>query len=124
MMPYNLTQKAITILTIVLLSTCALAAYDPNNFDPDNAAHWYRKAFALYEGPNDIDLSDFINGDIELTPKIERFLKKQQPVIDLLQKAAAINYCDWEFDPYERGHYSSPPYLSVGRAFLRTRSWQ
>ena len=104
---YNLTRKLVIAATMILLSTCALAEYDPNNFDPHNAAHWYRKAFALYEEPNDVDLSGYIGGDIELTPKIEQFLKKQKTVIDLITKATQIEHCDWEYDSLAEELYSS-----------------
>ena len=101
----------IIALAAVMLTAGAYAAYDPNHFDPDNAAHWYRKAFALYEEPNDIDLLDFAKGKIELTPGIKQFLEKQQPVIDLVMKATHIEKCDWQFDRLASGVYSVSPYL-------------
>src|SRR5210317_2210807 len=42
------------LLLIVCPPVCTFAQYDPNNFDPDNATHWYQRAFVLYEEPNDI----------------------------------------------------------------------
>lgn len=102
----------ILLAGLFLLTAAAQAKYDPNHFAPDNAAHWYRKAFELYEEPKDIDLGDYIHGEVELSPEIRFFVEKQQPTIDLLKKAAAAKHCDWQFDPYENGRYSSPPYLT------------
>jgi hypothetical protein len=99
----------------VCLSVCTFAQYDPNHFDPNNAAHWYRKAFALYEEPNDIDLDAYIGGKIELTPAIADFLKSQKPVIDLVTKAAQIEHCDWQHEYLANGTFSLPPYSYSGK---------
>lgn len=97
-------------MTIILLSISGLAGYDPNCFDPENAAHGYRKAYALYEEPNAINLRDYAYCESTLTPEIERHLKKQQSVIKLVIQASAIERCDWQFDPFiktseERMHH-------------------
>ena len=92
-------SKILYLGMFLVLSFCTFAKYDPNTFDPDNAAHWYRKAFALYEEPNGIDLGEFVYGEMELTPKIEKFLEKQQPVIELIKKASQLEHCDWEIEP-------------------------
>ena len=49
----NTAKTRIALLALLTITAAATAQYDPNHFDPDNAAHWYRKAFALYEEPND-----------------------------------------------------------------------
>jgi len=94
-------SKLLYLLLIVCFPVCTFAAYDPNHFDPNNAAHWYRKAFALYEEPNNIDLKAFVDGEIESTPELRQYLKRQQTVIDLFSKATQIEYCDWKFDRYK-----------------------
>ncbi len=103
------------VLAILILSLSAFAKYDPNNFTPDNAAYWYQKAFDLYEEPNGFDLSDYTTGDVKITPQVEQYLIRQQPVIDLLKKAAQIEHCDWQFDPLADGIYSVNPYLSKAK---------
>ena len=50
----------LVIVGIMLSSSFVLGAYDPNDFDEGNAAHWYRKAFALYEEPEGIDPSEYV----------------------------------------------------------------
>ncbi|MEN8128351.1 MAG: hypothetical protein ABFR90_11195 [Planctomycetota bacterium] len=95
-------NKTCVLLFIIMLSAHALAKYDPNNFNPENAAHWYRKAFSSYEKPNEtIDLHTYVFENMELTPEIAQYLKKQQPIVGLMTKAACIDYCDWEYGPYE-----------------------
>ncbi len=97
-------QQWIAIL-VLAAATTAQAKYDPNHFDPDNAAHWYRKAFELYEEPNDIGLSEYIRFKTGLSPEIEQYLKSQKSVIELLNKAADIEHCDWQFDPWAEDRY-------------------
>jgi len=94
-MSKKLIRQFVIIVTITLISNCAIGAYDPNNFDPGNAAHWYRKAFALYEEPEGLDLKAYTLDEAELTPKLEQYLKKQKQIVDLVIKAAQIEHCDW-----------------------------
>ena len=112
--------KWLCLLILCPLPLCVAAPYNPNTFTPDNAAYWYPKAFNLYEDPNGFDLADYTGGDIELTPQIEHYLISQQPVIDLLKKAAQIKHCDWQYDPLANGFYSPAPYLDNAKkaAFL------
>ncbi len=91
---------SILLAGLFLLTAATQAKYEPNHFDPDNAAHWYRKAFDLYTEPNDIDFDGFVRGESKLTPQIEQYLKSQEPVIDLIKKASQIEHCDWEYNHY------------------------
>lgn len=76
--------------------------YDPNNFDPNNAAHWYHKAFELCQKPpKGIDLKAYVFEGAVLNPGLKQYLKKQKPVIDLLIKASKIRHCDWEHDRFK-----------------------
>ncbi len=100
------------LLMVLFLPLYAWAQYDPNHFDPDNAAHWYRKAFELYEEPNGFDLDEYIHYEKELMPEVERYLVSQKAVIDLITKATQIEHCNWEFDPLANGVYTPNPYLT------------
>jgi hypothetical protein len=103
----------ISVITVSLISSRACAQYDPNHFDPDNAAHWYRKAFDLYDEPNDFDLDEYIHYRIKLSLEIDHYLKQQKPVVKLLARAALIENYDWEFYP-SPGNFT-PSYLSDAR---------
>lgn len=114
------------IILILTAAAAAQAKYDPNHFDPDNAAHWYRKAFEFLE-PFDFDatgkyfaskqriippdsdtkkigrqlennrqLREYIYGEIELNDNIESQVKKE--VVDLFLKASKCKFCDWGYD--------------------------
>lgn len=96
----NILKITVVFATLVIVTT-ASAQYDPNHFDPNNAAHWYRKAFALHEYPNDINLYNYFFFKTELTPEIEQYLKNQQPIFELITTAVQAEYCDWEYDFFE-----------------------
>jgi hypothetical protein len=103
--------KWLFLLILLASRLSAATGWDPNTFTPDNAAYWYQKAFDRCEDPNGFDLDEYAAGDIELSPQIEKYLIHQQPVIDLLKKAAQTKHCDWQFEPLANGTFSLPPYL-------------
>lgn len=98
-MVHKLIWKLTILITSILLSYSALAAYDPNRFDPENAAHWYLRAFAHYEEPDEINLPNYALGEGQSTPEIEAYLEKQQPVLRLVMQASKIDRCDWQYTP-------------------------
>jgi hypothetical protein len=81
---------------------------------PDNAALFYYQAFLMYEKPDaplDDMLFDFMGDKIRSNEKIEKFLEKNHPVIDLVVKAANIQTCDWGYD-YSLGFELAMPNLA------------
>ncbi len=121
--------KVFIVAAVIVLSNCCLAKYDPNHFDPDNAAHWYRKAFEFLE-PFDFDatskyfaskqrviepdsdtrkieqqledsrqLREYIHGQGERTDNIEQQINEE--VVDLFMKASKCRVCDWGYGDLE-----------------------
>lgn len=125
----NIRRNLISAIAILILtvSAGAVAQYDPNHFDPENAAHWYRKAFhsltpfdyeatgkyffsrkGLIEPDSDTkeiekrfenssQLRKYLKGEIELNNEIEKQVKDKKNTIDLFIKASKCKFCDWGY---------------------------
>ena len=119
--------KCLPVLILLALSTRAFSQYDPNHFDPDNAAHWYRKAFEQMDyidvmevfpammmraDPNepnekvlkyeqnlrlDSQIQEYIDRKTPLTKEIEDYIVSQKEVIDLFIKASKCSFCEWGY---------------------------
>lgn len=98
-------KKQVLLLAIVasvLSSALSFAEYDPNQFDSQNAAHWYRRAFAIYQELNSLDaLRDYATGEADLTPDLEKYLQSQEQVVKLVNRAAGLEKCDWQYDRFK-----------------------
>lgn len=123
-------RTVIAILTLTF-SAGAVAQHDPIHFDPENAAHWYRKAFesltpfdygatgkyffskkGLIEPNSDTkeiekrfenstQLRKYLKGEIELNNEIEKHVKDKKNTIDLFIKASKCKFCDWGYGNLE-----------------------
>jgi len=97
-------KMALQLITAagVLFSALAFGVNDPNQFDSQNAAHWYRRAFAIYQEPNSISaLRYYANGEADLTPDLAKHLQSQGRVLEMVSRAAGLEKCDWQYDQFK-----------------------
>ena len=105
--------KAIFAVLVLLVSSSSLSAYPP-----DNAAVLYYKAFMLYEPPEfGPMLWDYWKGNIKSNEKIEKFLKKNRRIIDIVLDATRIDHCDWGLDYSQGTEVLLPPHHKARQIF-------
>jgi hypothetical protein len=96
--------------------SAAVAAAEPN------AADFYRQAFALYDALSKEEKDILSDWKKEVDPaKAAELLKKIQPILDLLQQAAATGQCDWGLGKI--GPYTLMPHLGQSRNLGRVAMW-
>lgn len=93
------------------LVLCAMFAHAPwangqtPDGDPDNAATWYRAAYAEYKSVQfEMDLYDHqeafeTNPDRGPSPEARKFLRRYREAVSLTKRAATREFCD--FGPYD-----------------------
>ncbi len=108
------TVTAIFAVLVLLVSASSTFAYPP-----DNAAVLYYKAFMLYESPDNIGpmLWDYWKGNIKSNEKIEKFLKKNRRIIDIVLDATRIDHCDWGLDYSQGTEVLLPPHHKARQIF-------
>ena len=98
-----------TILIILVTLTFAKQTFA---YPPENAAVLYQQACLLSDADQTMKdmLSDYINGEIESNEIIKEFVNKNRILINIVNDAAEIQYCDWGID-YSLGYELELPQI-------------